>query len=728
MPGFLNDGFLGGKGKGGGARGEPGKTPTIGPNGNWFIGGVDSGQSAKAKLDLSKFKQNEVVTVDAKTGELKPSGVLAGDGEVTTEPDSVIIGAHEWSSSAENMTATNTISGKVYSPMWQEVKPKSKYGYVRQHSKMRTIDRFTDQSTRVDNPSFDVTVLKNETAFSVDVVLADSVTNLIMEVYSQGKKLYRSRWKSKPAGPVNLVLNSPSDFRIGNTYTVKFLSSDGVATLMGGVNGNPKYTVNVATWTDVQVATKNWVNALPSSTLSNPVTHVSLIGSDKLQMTHADGTKNVLALPSQGGTDLTPLRDEITMLERSLTQQGNDITGLKAKFGNLEHAVDGLHSTYVYTGAELPAFPDEVQGRYFITLKGQAAREIVIDMPDFDSGDIKDGTMFYLSNDNAQAKVTLESIADQTIGGASTIDILPNHQLLMFKNGDDWVVAMNKPTATVATQISPEDIRAAQNRGDYPSGSLKQMGFGWWSVKASSVGVTGKPNDSQGDLVVMHQKVSGVGGKNGYGVMLAFGQDTNGKDAVWAQYRDGTKWTTWFKVNSGTPSAPVDLSAINKAIADTNTRVASLEQDVPKLKTEIGDIYAPDKVAFDAAVNALIDTKLAAYKPGGGGGGDHPQRVLPTIYASFANNVPTSLTGAVSSTNGEATLIRIPSTRSRVFILVENDNDEASKVKGISVDGGMSASWQPRDTTIDGKKYRAFYSAGAYSEKTLKLKVDFGQG
>lgn len=726
MPGFLNDGFLGGKGKGGGARGEPGKTPTIGKNGNWFIGGVDTGQSAKAKLDLSKFKQNEILTVDAKTGGLKGSGVYADDGEIEVSPDSVAIGAHKWSSSAENMTATNTISGKVYAPVWQEVKPKSKYGFVRQHSSMRSIVRYSDQSTRIENPSFEVSVKKNETVFSIDVVLADAVTNLVMEVFSGSKRLYRSRWARKQAGAANLELNSPSDFRIGGVYTVKFSSPDGDAVFMGSPDGKPKYTANVAFWTDAQIASKNWVNSLASNK-SNPVTHVSLIGSDKLQMTHADGTKNVLALPSQGGTDLTPLRDEITMLERSLTQQGNDITGLKAKFGNLEHAVDGLHSTYVYTGAELPAFPDEVQGRYFITLKGQAAREIAIDMPDFDSGDIKDGTMFYLSNDNAQAKVTLESVADQTIGGASTIDILPNHQLLMFKNGDDWVVAMNKPTATVATQISPEDIRAAQNRGDYPSGSLKQMGFGWWSVKASSVGVTGKPQDSQGDLVVMHQKVSGVGGKNGYGVMLAFGQDTNGKDAVWAQYRDGSKWTSWFKVNGGTAAAPVDLSAINKAIADTNTRVASLEQDVPNLKTEIGDIYAPNKVAFDAAVNALIDTKLAAYKPGGGGG-DHPQRVLPTIYASFANNVPTSLTGAVSSTNGEATLIRIPSTRSRVFILVENDNDEASKVKGISVDGGMSASWQPRDTTIDGKKYRAFYSAGAYSEKTLKLKVDFGQG
>lgn len=542
MPGFLNDGFLGGKGKGGGARGEPGKTPTIGPNGNWFIGGVDSGQSAKAKLDLSKFKQNELATVDANTGELVPSGVFAHDGEVETEPDSVIIGAHEWSSSAENMTVTNLATGKVYAPLWQEVAPDAKEAYIRAHGDLQQVQRFNDKSTRITNPSFSVPVTHDETAFSVGVVLAEPATSIVMEVFLAGKKLYRSRWGAKPAGEVTLELNTPSDFKANAAYQVKFTSEEGDVVMLGDSKGNPIYKVNFVTWADEKIATEAFV------------------------LDNAGG--------SGSGTQPIPLTAE-----------------------DVSKAID--HGAY--------------------------------------------------------------------LGG----------------------------------------------------GSVKSLDYGWWVIKADNTAVTGRPSEARGDLIVFKNSVKGASASSGFSVMLAFGKDAEGKSAIWAEYRDGTAWTPWFRVNDD-----VDLTTLTTAVAQLERRSTVVARDMLSLKTQIGNIYAPNKVAFDNEVNALIDAKIKETKPSGGG---VRPTVVPRIYALFSNSIPTSLStqGTVTSTNGEATLARTGTTISRVCVLVENDNDEAERVTGISVNDGIAASWTPRDTVIDGKKYRALFSAGAYTETSLRIKVNF---
>ena len=70
---------------------------------------------------------------------------------------------------------------------------------------------------------------------------------------------------------------------------------------MKGVGTKPYLFITYSLWKDALLASQDWVNALPTSSTSNPVTHVSLVGADKLQMTHADGTKNVLSLPAVGG-------------------------------------------------------------------------------------------------------------------------------------------------------------------------------------------------------------------------------------------------------------------------------------------------------------------------------------------------------------------------------------------------------------------------------------------
>ncbi|AUR95318.1 hypothetical protein NVP1205O_43 [Vibrio phage 1.205.O._10N.222.51.A7] len=211
---------------------------------------------------------------------------------------------------------------------------------------------------------------------------------------------------------------------------------------------------------------------------------------------------------------------------------------------------------------------------------------------------------------------------------------------------------------------------------------------------------------------------------------LSFGAQTIGPDSV-----------AWFVAKSG----KWELVFVGYIISSFKTLYSDIKRELladksfrPATPTKV-EFVNPDGTKFD--IDELKLVGLEVVDPGNGdplkltilnppvnpkGGGDNPVLQLPRIYAMFSLSTPTSLSGAVTSTNGKVTLHRIPTTRSRVFVLVENDNNEASKVKGISVNGGWAAAWQPRDTVIDGKKYRAFYSAGAYSEKTLDITVNFG--
>ncbi|AUR98600.1 coil containing protein [Vibrio phage 1.254.O._10N.286.45.C8] len=248
---------------------------------------------------------------------------------------------------------------------------------------------------------------------------------------------------------------------------------------------------------------------------------------------------------------------------------------------------------------------------------------------------------------------------------------------------------------------------------------------GWWIFKdIKSVG--GRPVGSVGDLIVFRNTITPKGSAKKHAFTLAMGKDANGSNNIWVIYRDGDKWTGWFKVTTGL-QAKVDI--ITADVDKLKKSDASIVSEVSALQTSLGEIYAPSKIAFNNAVTGLINAALANYTPSKPShGGDKPSLVFPRFYAQFSLGVPANFTGAVTSTNAEATLLRIPVTRSRIFISVENENDEASKVKGFKFNNKQEMSLNHRDIVIDGKKYRAFYTSGAFTDKSVEIKVDFGQG
>lgn len=248
---------------------------------------------------------------------------------------------------------------------------------------------------------------------------------------------------------------------------------------------------------------------------------------------------------------------------------------------------------------------------------------------------------------------------------------------------------------------------------------------GWWIFKDLK-SVSGRPSGAIGDLILFKNTIDTNNVALKHVFMMAIGQDKDLESKMWFSYRDGTQWTPWF-IEQGADQSEIDR--LTSSVNELKSGNAAIIKELEGLQTAAGNLYAPTKEAFNKAVTALINAALANYTPAKPGhGGDKPSVVYPRFYAQFSLGVPADFTGATTSTNAEATLLRIPTTRERIFISVENDNDEASKVTGFKFNNKQEMSLAHRDIVRNGKKYRAFYTAGAFSEKKVDIKVDFGQG
>ncbi|MGL5282382.1 MAG: hypothetical protein ACRC8W_11670 [Plesiomonas shigelloides] len=248
---------------------------------------------------------------------------------------------------------------------------------------------------------------------------------------------------------------------------------------------------------------------------------------------------------------------------------------------------------------------------------------------------------------------------------------------------------------------------------------------GWWifkDIKQSS----GRPADAVGDLIVFKNTINVSNPALKHVFVMAIGKNKNLSNQVWFMYRDGLQWTPWFSITEADQTKIDNLAA---SVDEMKRGDKAVLDEVAKIQTAIGTAFTPSNDAFTKAVNSMITAALKNYKPDTSGhpsGGDDLE--YPRIYVQFSTNVPTDFTSAVTSTTGSATILTVPSVPARLFVSVENDNNEASKVKGITVNQGLKAVWTYRDTIISGKKYRAFYSAGTFAESKIEVKVDFGGG
>lgn len=310
-----------------------------------------------------------------------------------------------------------------------------------------------------------------------------------------------------------------------------------------------------------------------------------------------------------------------------------------------------------------------------------------------------------------------------------------------------------QPSRVVTVPVTAQAVSKAIDHGQFTgAGSLKSLADGWWIIPASNLQATGRPSGATGDLVFFIQTLTpSVGNK--YGIAMVFGKDSALKDSMWVQYKDTGSWTPWFKEDG-----QQDLSTINSEIDELKRGNQKVLDELTKIQTAAGNLFAPTQVLFDAEANKLIDAKLnpvstkadanakaiadmpanvekylvsqgwqkagGKVAPGGQGGSDHPVVKLPKVWMLFDASIPSSLTGATITTNGEATLRKLGSGNERLWVIVESD--VAAKVSGIQVGASLAAKWDTRTLTIDGQQYTGFYSAGGFTTFNKKVTVEFG--
>ncbi len=385
------------------------------------------------------------------------------------------------------------------------------------------------------------------------------------------------------------------------------------------------------------------------------------------------------------------------------------------------------------------------EGDYYVTesfigappvASGNYVGDMRIDL-DFDGSDngglivyVTDAAVFYKPRFAGGWAANWIGAPSEQAAMARTLSTLSTEEMALEKKVTDLekeVAALSGGAAPTPT-FDPSMFQSAVDHGyaaDDQGIKSSKTADGWWIFKDLS-SVSGRPAGSIGDLIAFKNTISTANAAFKHTFVMAIGQDQDLEDAIWFMYRDGTAWSSWFR-ETGNDKKQID--SIVKDVGSLKQGNAVAVSRLDAVQTAIGKIYAPSKLAFNKAVTGLISAALANYTPSKPShGGDKPSLVFPRFYAQFSLGVPANFTGAVTSTNAEATLLRIPTTRERIFISVENDNDEASKVKEFKFNGGQKMSLAHVDFVRNGKKYRGFYTGGAFTEQKVDIKINFGQG
>lgn len=509
-----------------------------------------------------------------------------------------------------------------------------------------------------------------------------------------------------------------------------------------GVGGSWNELAPVGAMHPTYLGVYDSVSDLESANPSPATESMAIVGTTAKSFYLYDGSK----WEALKHTDLPALDARLTDAEAKISKAQSDITGLQTVSG--KNAAD-VAAIYAKTKAE---FDSAVEGKLTqpkadisalqagqgvlqsnINQKISGIHVEDVDNHSFDNidGIVFDGAEVQDDHGTGTVHVVVKpkiSVADGQDPDSKTL----KGNAIVFKGA---AISADPNDANViivgrvdTPKFDPSMFQSAIDHGyaaDDQGVKSSKTTDGWWIFKdLSSVG--GRPSDSVGELIVFRNNVDSSDPALKHSFVMAIGKNANLQSEVWFMYRDGTNWTPWFNVEGANQA---DIDRLSSSVDELKRANQAAIDELTKLQTAAGNLYAPTKDVFDKAVNALIQAALKNYAPlKPSHGGDNPSLVYPRIYAMFSNVIPTELASATTSENAEVTLSSRPSSPSRIFISVENDNNEASKVKGFKFNNNLEMTLNHRDIVIGGKKYRSFYTSGAFSEGGIDIKVDFGQG
>lgn len=518
------------------------------------------------------------------------------------------------------------------------------------------------------NPSYTRTVRARDTGDPEDGQYYDSArvkltadsakTNITVIFKLQNVEVARSLIaRATPvqgqANTYDWTYDFPVDMKVGDQLGIEISSTDGDVKMYGDRNTNIIWhSANIITWDYEPIALDKDVE--------KSINDIKVNGNT-LTMTHNDGAKHVITIPTAGGTpfqlDAGKIYDAVDM-------------GVVPSDGSIS-SISGLTPGWWYvegTNRNVGGRPSNTKGDLIIN-------KVKVQGPANTRGP---GVMFCFGlNDHDTPTVWIR---------------------YRTQNWSNWIQLVDIESISAV-------VRQAADNHDNINGIVTRLS----SVENNLQAVAAASNKAVGsaqNAISAAQNANSLGTANQQAIHKI--QTDLGDTAEFKKKVDRLEAQVVANNNQ--------FASISKRAGDNLASINSIKQDIARQASAI------EKYLTGKGWGPLPKG------PGKQGGGDEHVVVLPRIYAVFGANFPTSTTaqGMVTSTTGKVTLTRIATDRKRIFVLVENDNDEANKVTGISVDGGMAAQWQPRDLTISGKKYRAFYSAGAYSEAKAVVQVHFG--
>lgn len=386
-------------------------------------------QSAEDEIDTTGLQKHEIVGWDPVTGKFKGTGVFANLGELTVAPGTVLFGNHRMSSSIENVVFTNEDSKENYVPVWQDLKPGSNTAYIRAINKdLEDVVRVAKGDANVINPvNRNVQILKDETFFGGTFILAQSATDIIMEIFDKDSyKVWEDQLGDLDAGEHSVSFEIPFDIKKGYLYDIYLKSRDGDIVAKGPVAGTGvefSWTARRALWEDrlVPSVEKNLLSGtIPVwNSLENRLESTGISSVDGDLITGPEGLKMgaVKVTSSESGLTITPPGSNNG--EKILTQSvsGGSETAYIRKYGaskeitistddsedltgTISFAIVPNDNISVSTISVFPTVPlalmkveafnpdgDEVWSQTFYRVDGRSEQELLVGTsPDFKKG------------------------------------------------------------------------------------------------------------------------------------------------------------------------------------------------------------------------------------------------------------------------------------------------------------------------------------------------------
>lgn len=340
---------------------------------------------------FSSLKEGEIPLWDAADKKMVPSGIRKVAGQVLAEPSGIYLGDVSVSTDGHGMLLSPVGDPKTYKVLTQAITANSDTAYVRTYGNPQEKVIHSGYATQIENPIVSFSSNKDVTIVSMAIRSSEVIKELIINFRNaDGENIWSESFFNLEAGSNTLTLATPPDVLSGETVTLAFSGKDHADNpiKMDGTDSTPYLKLYLMGWVENKIATEEYVTS------------------------------------GVGG------------LENKVDDTEVKVDDLETKLASLSNKLGQVHNYYVYRGKETPTFPDGVFAGYFGSLYALSKRAIIT-LPNPDG--IRDGTHFFLRNEDKDNSVRIEASTGVTVKGGTAINIPPQNTLWLVRSGNDWL-------------------------------------------------------------------------------------------------------------------------------------------------------------------------------------------------------------------------------------------------------------------------------------------------